>query len=75
MRFQIQRVGAVIRDVIAEGDCLLLARTAGRSFRKRLASALNVDLDGHPAGPVIDDDARWVIEGKVKSGVRALNRN
>lgn len=40
-----------------------------------LACALDVDLNGHPAGPVIDDDARRVIVSKVKSGIGALHRN
>jgi hypothetical protein len=75
LRFQIQRVSAVLRDVIVEGGHLLFARTAGGPAHEGLANAFGVDLDRHPAGPVIDDYTRRVIVSKVKSGIGALHRN
>ena len=60
---------------VIEGGHVLFASTAGGPVHERLASTLDVDLDGHPAGPVIDDDARRVIECKVKSGIGADHRN
>ena len=75
LRFQIQRVGAVIREVIVEGSRLLFASTGRGPVNEGLANALNIDLDSHPAGPIVGDDARWVIISKVKSGVCAFHRN
>src|SRR5208283_280765 len=75
LRLQIQRVGAIIRDVIVEGGHFFFVSTAGGPVNEGLASTLNVDLDRHPAGPVIDKDPHRVIISKVKSGICALHRN
>jgi hypothetical protein len=47
MRFQIQREGAVIREVIVEGRRLLLNSTERGPVNEGFASALNIDLDSY----------------------------
>lgn len=74
LRLQVQRVLAVIRDVIVEGGDLLFSSTGG-PVHEGLASTFNVDLDGHPAGAVVYDEAGRVVESKVKVGIGALDRN
>lgn len=49
LRFQIQRVRTVIRDVIVEGGRFLLESAGSDSVHERLAIAFNSYLDGHPA--------------------------
>ena len=73
LRFQIQRVGAVIREVIVEGSRLLFASTGRGPVNEGLANALNIDLDSHPAGPIVGDDARRVVKRKMKGGICALH--
>ena len=73
LRFQIQRVGAVIREVIVECSRLLFASAGRGPVNEGLANALNIDLDRHPAGTIVGDDARRVIKRKMKGGVCALH--
>src|ERR1035441_694189 len=73
LRLQIQRVGAVIREVIVEGSRLLLSSTERGPVHEGLASALHINLNCHPAGPIIGDHASRVIISKVKSGVCAFH--
>ena len=73
--FHIQRVCAVIPDIIVEGIHLLFITTGGRAVMKGLANTFDVDLDSHPAGLIVNDDARRMIVGKVKSGVCTHHRN
>src|SRR5215469_15165104 len=75
LRLQIHAVSAVISNVIVEGSHLLFVRTGGRPIDERLASTLNVYLDRHPAGRIVNENSRWMIIRKVKSGVCALHRN
>src|SRR5215472_188692 len=75
LRFHIQRVRAVIRDVIVEGSYLLFVSTGGGPVNEGLPITLDVYLDSHPAGPIVDDHARGAVISKVKSGVCALHRN
>src|ERR1035441_2210746 len=55
LRLQIQRVGAVLRDVIVEGSRLLFPSTECGPVDEGLASALNINLNSHPAGPIVGD--------------------
>ena len=61
LRLQIQRVGAVIRDVIVEGGHLLSASADGGPAKEGLANTLSVDLDSHPTTLIVDDEPRRTI--------------
>lgn len=72
LRFQIDRVRAVIGEVAVECFGFLFLSAGTQSFREGLAVGFDCDLDAHPTRAVVHDEAGGVVVGDVADWGDAL---
>ena len=75
LRFGIDGVRAVVGEVTVEGGGLLFLGAGCAAVGEGFAFAFDGDLDAHPAGAVVHDEAGGMIVGDVANGRVALDRD
>jgi len=73
--FDVDGVSALVAAEGVEGVGFLFECTEAWPFREGFTLTLDCDLDAHPTGRVVHDDAGWVLVFEIEDGIGTLNAN